>query len=187
MASVGTIVAFVDFWVAFFTITIETIVTDTGVSTDLGTIGGLFSDTGGIRVAAVVTGCTIVWFVTGVGTEGFKVWNEFLIPTIVAFKLNLSDNIFETVCPHAGSRVTIVINMTATNVTGHWVAFDGSMCFGSITKSVKFSGNGLPSGNGFLDAIGSFHGDFFEFLVGESRVFVKVAHTIIKVIRMCAF
>ena len=64
MTSVGTIVAFIDFWVAFFAITIETIVTDTGISADLGPIGSLFWCTGGVRVAAVVTAGTIVGFVT---------------------------------------------------------------------------------------------------------------------------
>ena len=64
MTSVGTIVAFVDFRVAFFAITIETIVTDTSISADLGAIGSFFRCTGGVRVAAVVTACTIVGFVT---------------------------------------------------------------------------------------------------------------------------
>ena len=64
MTSVGTIVAFVDFWVTFFAITIETIVTDTGIPADLGTILSFFGDTGGVRVAAVVTGSTVVRFVT---------------------------------------------------------------------------------------------------------------------------
>ena len=43
-------------------------------------------------MTAVVTGGTLAWFATRVGTEGFKVWNEFLIPTIIAFKLNLGNN-----------------------------------------------------------------------------------------------
>jgi hypothetical protein len=187
VTSVGTIVAFIDFWVTFFAVTIETIVTDTGISADLGAIGSLFRDTGGVRVAAMVTGSTIVWFVTGVGTEGFKVRDELLIPAVIALELNLGDNIFEGMGPHAGGRVTIVVNMAATNVTGHWVAFDGPVSFGSITKSVKFGCDCLPSGNGFLDAIGCLHGDLFEFFIGESRVFVKVAHAIIEIIRMCAF
>ena len=47
VTSVGTIIAFVNFWVTFFAITIETIVTDTGVSADLGTIGCFFFVTQG--------------------------------------------------------------------------------------------------------------------------------------------
>ena len=187
MTSVGSIVAFVDFWVAFFAITIETIVTDTGISADLGTILSFFGDTGGVRVAAVVTGSTIVGFVTGVGTEGFKVRDEFLIPAVIALELNLGDNIFERVCPGAGGGITIVVNMATTNVTGHWVAFDGSVSLGSITKSVKFGGDCLPGADGFLNAISCLHGDFLEFLVGESGVLIKVAHAIIQVIRMCTF
>jgi len=95
VTSVGTIGTFVDFWIAFFSISIETIVTNTVISADFAAVGGLLGSTGGVIVAAVVTGGTVVWFVTGVGTEGFKVWEEFVIPAIVTFKLNLGNNIFE--------------------------------------------------------------------------------------------
>jgi len=187
VTSMGFISAFVDFWIAFFAIAIESIVTDAFISADFAAIGSLFWNTGGIRVAAVHVVCTIVWFVTRVGSESFKVWNEFLIPAIITFKLDLGDNILKTVCPHTGSRVTIVVNMTTADVTGEWVAFNGTMVLGFITKSVEFGGNSFPSGNGFLNTVGSLHGNFFKFLVGESRVFVKVAHTVIKIVWMCAF
>lgn len=85
-----------------------------------------------------------------------------MIPFFVTFLLNLRDDILETVSPVAGGAVVVVVDVTTSDLSGKFIAFNGSVVGGDVTESVEFGGDCLPGVDGFLDTVGGLVGNFLE-------------------------
>jgi hypothetical protein len=172
----------VDLWVATDAVSIVALLADAVVAWGLLAVDGILWHALGVLVAVVFVIGAVVWLVAWVLSQLLEVETEFVLPALVAFFLDFGDNGLEWVSPVTGSLILGVVNESTANVTGVIVAHDGTIAHGLLAQLGQLGGDGLPGGNGLLDAVGGFEGNLLKLFVGEGAVLVQVTHASVQVV-----
>jgi len=159
--------ALVHFGIAADAVAIVTVFADAIVARGLLAINGRLGDTLGVLVAIVFVIGAIVGLVTRVLSQLLEVKTELVLPSLVAFLLDLGDDRLERVSPITRGLIIGIVNEATANVAGIIVAHDRTIAHGRLAQLGQLGGDGLPGGDGLLDAIGGFEGDLLEFGIGK--------------------
>ena len=186
VASVLAELALVDLWVAADTVAVEAILANALIARSLLSVDSSLWNALGVLVTVVVTVGAIIGLIARVLSELLEVEAEFVLPSLVAFLLDFTDNGFEGVGPVASGLVVRVVDETTSDVTGIISTGDSSVAHGFLSQSGQFSGDGFPGRDSFLNTISGLESNLLEFSVGECAVLVQVAHASIQVVRMDA-
>lgn len=138
----GTQCAFVDFFVALSSISIEAFVAFACESRVFVTVFGFFWCADGIGRAFVGSVQTIVGFLTGCFSQLGKVWLVQLRPIIVTLFLDFVNNSFKGMSPVASSSIFGIIDEFTSENTSFFGALNSSFC--SFSESTELLCDQVP-------------------------------------------